>query len=528
MRTENLRSIPVKAEASHSEDAYAASLLGAARRYSLSRSEHDLAAIFFEVTAPFVTGLPLGLRIRCPADRVVRAFGHGDADAPSVANQVQRDALDDAALDTEGWLVVDERSCLVDVAGVHDDALVAVVSIPDATDEATLRRLGRFVEQLAGSVAELAERSETARLRLYAGSIVDRTNVPIAVVDGRGVVQLSNDALRAALGGSLGELAPSSILDRVGAVDRNRALVAHARALRGQSTVGVELAIATSATEESRMLVDFEPIPLPNGEVASVLVVGRDVTRVRQLEDQITHADRLATLGQLAAGVVHELNNPLTSILVYTEYLLRKAESGPEGDGDTEKLRRILGAAGRIQDFAKNLVAYSRAERGDREALSVAAVLDQAVAFCEPLIDRKRVHIIRHYEDAPELPAVRGQLHQIFINLITNAVQAIAESTGRIVVSLGTDAAGWVALRFDDNGPGIPEEKREDIFRPFVTTKPTGQGTGLGLSIVRNLVERHGGTITVGRSSLGGASFSLGFPLKPPSEPPPPAHLFSE
>lgn len=514
MRAEPILPPPATAQDVPTEDAFADALLSLARRYALARSEHELAAAFYELVPPFAPGVELELRLRAPADRVVRVFSSGNESGASVPGAVARGAIPAEVDDLEGWSLIDDPSDEgFAIAGAVESSLVAVVSAGCAIETGVHDRLARFAEQLASAVVDLAERSETARLRLYAGSIVDRTNVPIAIVDARGVMRLSNDALRTEVGGS-------DVLSRIDAADRPRALAAHARALRGRHSVGVEITLRIDGGEK-RMLVDFEPIPLPSGTIDSVLVVGRDVTRVRQLEEQVTHADRLATLGQLAAGVVHELNNPLTSILVYTEYLLRKTESEPQDPGDREKLRRILGAAERIQEFAKNLVAYSRSERGARESLDASSVIDESVAFCEPLLDRRRVIVVRAYEDVPALPAVRGQLQQVLINLLTNAIQAVPEAHGRIVVSLAAPTHGWIAIRVDDNGPGIPRERREDIFRPFVTTKPSGQGTGLGLSIVRNLVERHGGTIDVGESSLGGASFVLSFPVKSPSEPPP-------
>jgi two-component system NtrC family sensor kinase len=159
----------------------------------------------------------------------------------------------------------------------------------------------------------------------------------------------------------------------------------------------------------------------------------------------------------------------------------------------------------------------------------VTQVLDQAIAFCEPIIDRAHVVVTREYdENLPALPAVRGQLQQVFINLLTNACHAVPTEGGRVNVAVSCPRPTWVQVRIEDNGPGIAEDRRGDVFRPFVTTKPSGQGTGLGLSIVRNLVERHGGTVEVALSDLGGASFILTLPMKPTSERPPAASPLSE
>lgn len=517
-----------------SEDAILAEFVELARRYASARKESDLAAAFLARTSAVFPCATISIRAGDLDTTDVRAYV-ADGQVPNrPASRVDATAVLASAPEGAtylGFTLADGFEPDTDVAPLGcdipvfvDASLLVVVSVAyaDRVPDACCRaRLLRFGEQFADALSAIAERGETARLRLYAGSIVDRTNVPIAVMAPNGNVRLSNEAFRATVGISTHLLSASILFEQIAPLDRRRAGAALARAFRGSSALGVEIELQRRGTAECRMLVDFEPIPSQGGGVDSVLVVGRDVTRVRQLEDQVTHADRLATLGQLAAGVVHELNNPLTSILVYTEYLLRKAETRAESEGEVDKLRRILAAAERIQEFARNLVAYSRSERGERTMLSVTQVLDQALAFCEPIIDRANVIVRREYDpEVPSLIAVRGQLQQVFINLVTNACHAVAEAGGVVHVHVTMPRPSWVEIRIEDNGPGIAAERRSDVFRPFVTTKPSGQGTGLGLSIVRNLVERHGGTVEVEVSPLGGACFVLMLPLRPKSERP--------
>jgi signal transduction histidine kinase len=224
-------------------------------------------------------------------------------------------------------------------------------------------------------------------------------------------------------------------------------------------------------------------------------------------------AERLATLGELAAGVVHELNNPLTSITVYAEYLVRKLEAQGADEQDLEKLRRIGASAQRILRFSRDLVQYARPSGKDTEAVDLASVVRQSVSICEHLVERGGVSLSIDVDpDVPVIQAVHGQLEQVLINLITNAVHAV-ENGGKVVVRAQLEEPAAVALEVADSGPGVADEDREKIFEPFFTTKADGKGTGLGLSIVRNIVEQHRGTISVGRSELGGAVFRVLLPI---------------
>jgi signal transduction histidine kinase len=249
------------------------------------------------------------------------------------------------------------------------------------------------------------------------------------------------------------------------------------------------------------------------GPIDAVVAIGQDQSQIEALQAQVVRAERLATLGEIAAGVVHELNNPLTSITVYAEYLSRKFESQGAEEPDLEKLRRIGASAQRILRFSRDLVQYARPSGRDLEPVDLASVVRQSVSICEHLIERGGIALAVELD--PELPvvqAISGQLEQVFINLITNAVHAV-ESGGRVVVRAVVESPSTVLLEVADSGPGVAEEDRDRIFEPFFTTKPDGKGTGLGLPIVRNIVEQHHGQISVDRGDLGGAAFRIILPV---------------
>jgi signal transduction histidine kinase len=253
-----------------------------------------------------------------------------------------------------------------------------------------------------------------------------------------------------------------------------------------------------------------------DGDVEGVIAIGRDLTEIRELEQRIVHAEKLATVGQLAAGVVHELNNPLTSISVYSDYLLKQArsDSGSKAS-DIHKLNRIHESADRILRFSRELLAYARPTPEEPRVLSVRALIDRSLELCDHLITQRGVSV--QVEASAELPTMLGvsaQLHQVLVNLITNACHAMPEGAGKLAITAQENERGGVELLVIDNGSGISPDHLQRIFEPFFSTKGEGHGTGLGLSIVRNIVELHHGDVRV-RSELGhGTTFVLTFPAR--------------
>jgi signal transduction histidine kinase len=227
------------------------------------------------------------------------------------------------------------------------------------------------------------------------------------------------------------------------------------------------------------------------------------------LEQRMVHADKLATFGQVAAGVVHELNNPLTSIVAYSDYLIRRSLEGagrePE---DIERLRRIGESANRMLRFTRELVSYSRPSGGAPGPVVLHSVIDRAIAFCEHVLAGAGMQVERAYDaEVLTVSAASEQLVQVFVNLITNACQAAPAADGRIrlATSLVANPHGGprsVVVVVEDNGTGIAPENLPQVFVPFFTTKGENNGTGLGLSIVKSIIGAHDGDIRV-ESELG-------------------------
>ena len=236
------------------------------------------------------------------------------------------------------------------------------------------------------------------------------------------------------------------------------------------------------------------------------------------LQRQMIQTEKLASLGQIVAGVVHELNNPLTSIIAYSDYLKKRAllrdQGGAEVSDDVERLSRIGEAAERILRFSRDLVAYARPSTDIPGPVSLPDVIDKAIVFCEHEFSKSSVVVQKRLE--PNLPLVRGiagQLTQVFVNLFTNAAHAMLGNGGALDIIAERADEETVIASIADEGAGIATEDIEQIFEPFFTTKVEGVGTGLGLAIVRDIVTQHGGNLTAARRDGGGTVFTLHLPV---------------
>lgn len=258
-------------------------------------------------------------------------------------------------------------------------------------------------------------------------------------------------------------------------------------------------------------------------EIASVGIFRDLRERIKmqqQLEDtyrQLLHSEKLASLGKLAAGVAHELNNPLGGILMYANMLLEQASEGPMA----QDLRVIVEQALRCKEIVRGLLDFAKRRGEERARVHLNEILEKSIALMSKQAMFLNVQLEQDLAaDLPPLAADPDQLGQVFTNLIVNAVDAME---GRGTLRIRTWAEGsppQVHVEISDTGSGIPEEHLPRIFDPFFTTKDVGKGTGLGLSIAYGIVRRQGGDIQV-RSRVGeGTAFHLRFPLEPPAEPP--------
>jgi two-component system, NtrC family, sensor kinase len=249
----------------------------------------------------------------------------------------------------------------------------------------------------------------------------------------------------------------------------------------------------------------------------------RDLTAERELPARLLQTYKLAALGQMTAGITHELNNPLTTIMGYGQLLLEQ----PLEAKALADVRRICQEGERAGRIVRSLLMLAREAKIERSPVNLNEVVERTLRLCS--YDLKKAGIAIEIDLDPELPATLAnpvQLQQLALNLVVNAQQAIAEGgrPGRMALRTRHDDSR-VYLSVEDDGPGIPPELHDRIFEPFFTTKPVGVGTGLGLSIVRGILRQHGGEIQVSSRHGSGAIFTVELPLvrEQPPEPARPA-----
>ncbi len=265
------------------------------------------------------------------------------------------------------------------------------------------------------------------------------------------------------------------------------------------------------------------PIELADG-LAAVTII-RDVTERKEAELQLLQSERLATVGSLAAGVAHELNNPLAYVIANLD-VVREELIAIIGGSPSQRLRDLVDAvvearegAERARRIVRTLRTFSRVEEETRARQDVRRLLEVAIAMTKNEL-RHRAELVREFsEDVPNVWADEARITQVFVNLLMNAAQAIAVGHAQdhyVKVRCRSDAAGWVEVVVEDSGGGITADNLLRIFDPFFTTKPPGEGLGLGLSVSFGIVEEFGGKLDAEPNPDRGTTFNLTLSLAQP------------
>jgi two-component system, NtrC family, sensor kinase len=311
-------------------------------------------------------------------------------------------------------------------------------------------------------------------------------------------------------------------IEIVGVADRNP----EAQGLRLAKNLGIPTttdALALIAEDRADLIVDvtgdsklgaqLAQHKPPHGEVLggkAALLIWNLALHEQDLRDQLIQAEKLASIGTLASGIAHEINNPLYTITGLSEHLLE--ERRPEVI--REYVEDITKSARRIADIVKDLNAFSRrAHRQEQGDVNLNHTLDEAVKMARRATVDDKITVVTQYGDVPPARGNADELLQVFVNLLTNAVQAM-DGKGTLTLSTST-ANGFVFTTIKDTGPGIPRNHLKQIFDPFFTTKEQGKGTGLGLHIVHDIVLQHGGRVTVDSALGRGATFTVKLPVLP-------------
>jgi len=252
---------------------------------------------------------------------------------------------------------------------------------------------------------------------------------------------------------------------------------------------------------------------IPTSEPGAAVLLFEDQTEKRRLQEQLLQSEKMSAIGQLIAGVAHDLNNPLASVVGFSDLLGEAADVPPRL---AEPLAVIRQEAERASGIVRNLLSFARRQEGERQLQSLRPILESTHQLLKNQLMASRIELTLEAEPGlPEVEVHANQIKQVFVNIINNAAQAIAgtrASGGRIDILAKCQPDG-IAVSVSDNGPGIPEAVAQRVFEPFFSTKSEGEGTGLGLSICHGIVKEHGGSMNVDPGGGGrGATFTVELP----------------
>ncbi|MDW8466002.1 MAG: ATP-binding protein [Chloroherpetonaceae bacterium] len=396
-----------------------------------------------------------------------------------------------------------------------------------------------------------AVRQSEQRLR----TIIDSTPLGIVITNEDTIIEYANQAYCEIYGYLPEELIGKSFTIVVPPEKKDFWIDLHQKYLDGYKEIRGEWEVRHKSGRPIYILADAARIIGTDGKRKKVTFVS-DITEMvklkedaRQTEIQLMQAEKMSSLGQMVAGVAHEINTPLGFIKGNLQLLL-EAQSEIQSlldvytrlkdeilFGTSEKVAELidlveersravslhresvrlcqnsLEGIARIQELVSSLKNFSRLDEAAMKTARLSELIDSSLKIAEHLFREKNIEVVRNYQSDPSVLCYPAQLNQVFLNLFTNAVHAIEHDKGKVVITV-SETPDWAVVKVADNGIGIKPEHLKKIFEPFFTTKEVGKGTGLGLSISYKIIEKHNGTIEVESTVGEGATFTVKLPLK--------------
>ncbi len=385
--------------------------------------------------------------------------------------------------------------------------LHAVLRLFDETTAALsgqVRRLEQVLVQKSGELQETNERlaSTNAWLDLVLGAVASG----VIAVDRAGEITTCNRVAETLLAKDL----PDPVGADYAKVFPDSPLL---RVLAGAGAADYERSVQTRDGGRRILACSAAPLRSPTGELLGAVEVFEDVSELLRLREQSERADRLKQLGAMAAGVAHEIRNPLNGIEGFASLLARDL-AGSAAEADQRRRRwaeAVITGVRELNRTVSGLLEFTRPRRIERRSADPVQLAQAVVDLVQAGNENAEVvvRLVDGWQARGPISVDGAQIKQVLLNLVQNAVHACSEHAGRGTVSLSVEPEepGRLAYTIDDDGPGIPAEQRPHLFTPFHTTRD--QGTGLGLAIAQTIVQLHGGAITVGESPVGGARFRV-------------------
>lgn len=378
-----------------------------------------------------------------------------------------------------------------------------------------VRHANGDVIQYRGLIFDITEtkrfQAQLQRERDFNHQILNNTQSMILVADTAGLISYANRRSYEAGSFAETELVGNRIANIIAASDRVEWDAAFDAALQGDLVDNLEVQVMRGNGSLGKFAVNMSPMRGEQESVNSIVVLMTDITDLSTIQAKLMNTEKLAAVGQLVSGVAHEVNNPLTAIMGFSDLMLENPELPESVHKD---LMVIVQEAQRTKEIVQNLLSFARQMPPQRKPVDINAVLRRTIALRSYDFSSHGVDVLDKFD--PTLPEVVGdshQLQQVFLNILNNAYDAVRDTERRGRIEIETTAAeNSIEVRFRDNGPGIASP--EKIFDPFFTTKEVGKGTGLGLSICYGIVRQHHGDITCyNNTDNAGATFCVRLPV---------------
>lgn len=377
--------------------------------------------------------------------------------------------------------------------------------VRDITDRKNLERhIKEYYEILEKEVNDRTR--ELKETKDYLENLLETANDVIYTLNPQGIIKYVNKKVED-WGYRKDELIGNSFLMMLSGkykTDRFKMMV-----LKGdQETYEVE--VLNKFGEIKDTVLSVSPLRGNDGTVAEILCIANDITEQKKLEHQVAQAEKMSNIGQLAAGIAHEINNPIGGVLNCL-YNIKKGTLPPEREG--EYLKYMEDGIRRVQRTIEQLLDFSQQHEPELKAVNINSLLDGVLSLIGYVFSKNHIVLSKEFSnDLPLLMIDQHKIGQVLMNILLNAVQAIKDK-GAITVRTFRDE-GWCIIEIRDNGIGIPPHILPKIFDPFFTTKDVGKGTGLGLAVSRGIVEKHAGRIEVKSNPGAGSSFIIKLPVR--------------
>lgn len=411
-----------------------------------------------------------------------------------------------------------EIMCSIQYDVILNDYMVRAF-VRDVTERRTLeKRIFEYQERLKGLLKEKTLKlSETEKemynQRKFLDALIQNTNVYVVTITPKGEIVFVNRAIEKRFGFTLPEVFGKPVVDVFIPQDKVEELFDDIQMLlSGKKGEQIEMPFASRDFQVRDILWIVTYLRDEWNAILNINLFGYDITEQKILKEQLVQAEKMSSVGTMISGVAHELNNPLSIILNFSELMLMCDNLSKNA---TNRLRHIIDASQRCTRIVENLLTFATKRKNVRKGQYVC-INDVLKDALELKINDLRVNNIGveqvFLQNLPKTMADRVQLMQVFINLINNAYDAMKAAHGRGTLTIRTHQKGdKIVIEFEDTGPGILEP--EKLFTPFYTTKEVGKGTGLGLAVSYGIIKEHGGMI-VGKNCQKGALFTVTLPIK--------------